>query len=74
MTAAPETFETRAIRGAVEAWREDQVERGGRALAACRMGLPIVRGVLTDPAIPARARFALEQFATAMDHALTGRR
>lgn len=70
---APESSETRALRGAAEAWQEDQVERGGRALGACRTALPVLRGALTDAAVPARWRKRLEDCAAVMEHALTGR-
>ena len=71
---APETQETRALRGASEAWREDQVERGGRALGVVRESLPVLRGALMDERIPAGWRARLQALADRMDWALVGRR
>jgi hypothetical protein len=68
----PETQETRALHGAAEAWQEDQVRRGGRALAATRTVVPVLRGMLVDPRIPQPWREKVEACVQTLEDALVG--
>ena len=69
---APETQETRGLAWANEAFEADRVHRGGRALAATLTVVPVLRGMLVDPRIPAPWREKVEACVKVLEHALVG--
>ena len=69
---APETQETRGLAEVNDAFEADRIHRGGCALAATRTVVPVLRGMLIDPRIPAPWRQKVEACVKVLEHALVG--